>query len=95
MTFFARLRSGIASVLRPPVERVPRSWLHCPVCDQELVGPYPAGARTTAQMGTDSLAPSRAELIAKCPTHGKVPYNVPAGGPELRRAPMRGPEEGE
>ena len=27
----------------PPAQRVPRPWLHCPICDRHLVGPYSSG----------------------------------------------------
>lgn len=53
----------------------PAAWLHCPICGAKLVGP-PAG-----RMGYDPIrvwiAPNRAELVAKCPNHGRPPYNTP------------------
>jgi len=59
------------------VER-PRAWEHCPICDRSLVGPWPAG---TGPIGGPSgvgdwIPPTREELIAKCPEHGRPPYNV-------------------
>ena len=70
-----------------PVE-VPRWWLHCPICDAELVGPWAAGAawvpgpmRLTAQ----EVPPRREELVAKCPVHGHRPYNDPSQKPRYRR----------
>ncbi len=36
--------TAVAAVFRPPPQKVSRSWVHCPICDEKLVGPYPAGA---------------------------------------------------
>lgn len=55
---------------------VPRTWLHCPICDLDLVGPYPPGAIVAGPAGPGSLAPAREELVAKCPVHGHAPFNV-------------------
>jgi hypothetical protein len=59
--------------------KVPRWWVHCPICDRELVGPYNPGGHglTLLRGGAVSLPPNRAELIAKCPLHGRRPYNDP------------------
>src|SRR4051794_27362656 len=48
----------------------------CPICGAELVGPYPAGGTVRESGGLTYLAPTREELIAKCPTHGHAPYNA-------------------
>lgn len=75
-------------LVSPPVERVPRWWLHCPICDEQLVGPYPAGTIVpVGQGGLSFLDPTREELIAKCPAHGHLPYNDPTKKPTTRRAP--------
>jgi hypothetical protein len=60
-------------------EKVPRWWVHCPVCDRPLVGPYHPGGHGTTLLrgGAISLPPNRAELVAKCPVHGRRPYNDP------------------
>jgi hypothetical protein len=69
--------------LRTPMSRrrtvkVPREWVHCPICDRELVGPYnPGGHGVSIRFGAISTPPGRAELIAKCPEHGRRPYNDP------------------
>jgi hypothetical protein len=67
-----------------PVERVSRRWVHCPICDSELVGPYPAGQ---LGYGPQSLTfePLHEELVAKCPVHGHRPYNDPTQHPRIRR----------
>ena len=51
-----------------PREERPR----CPVCDSEVVG-WP-GMRD-ARVGY--WEPTREELVAHCPEHGKPPYNQP------------------
>jgi hypothetical protein len=54
---------------------VPRAWLHCPICDRDLVGPYPPGSFVSNSPGPEWLAPNRDELVAKCPVHGRAPFN--------------------
>jgi hypothetical protein len=69
------------SSYRPRV-KVPREWVHCPICDLKLVGPYnPGGHGVTVRGGAISTPPNRAELIAKCPVHGRRPYNDPERTP--------------
>jgi hypothetical protein len=88
MAFAQRAKRALRWLMSPPVERVPRWWLHCPICDAELVGPYPAG--TIIPVGTSGpsiIDPNRAELIAKCPVHGHLPYND-ASKPSPRRRPL-------
>lgn len=64
--------------------KVPRSWVHCPICDRELVGPYNSGGHgLTLRFGVISTPPNRAELIAKCPVHGRRPYNDPDRKPAV------------
>lgn len=52
--------------------RSPRFWLHCPICDARLDGPYLTGFRVG-----EGYRPNREELVAACPEHGHPPYNVP------------------
>lgn len=69
-----------------PAERVPRTWTRCPICDERLVGPWPAGYIGTDGMGGRAVAePARAELVAKCPVHGHRPYNDPDHPPPYRQ----------
>ncbi len=82
---FRQLVSAIRRLVQPPVEQVLQSWLHCPICDAELVGPYPAGAWVARSPGPTRLDPTRAELIAKCPVHGHAPYNDASKQPPIRR----------
>jgi hypothetical protein len=35
-----------------------------------------------------SIAPTRSELLAKCPVHGHLPYNDPSKAPPWRRVAM-------
>jgi hypothetical protein len=50
--------SKLGQILGPPIERVPRWWLHCPIFDAELVGPYPAGVIVAKSRGrVDSIQP--------------------------------------
>jgi hypothetical protein len=58
--------------------------LYCPICDRALVGPYPAGAIIGGAGNRSVIEPTRAELIAKCPTHGHRPYNDPTKSPSIR-----------
>ena len=88
-TVLRRLMSVSRRLVEPPVERVPRWWLHCPNCDVELVGPYPAGAWVARSPGPARLDPTQAELIAKCPVHGRLPYNDASKKPTVRRLPLR------
>jgi hypothetical protein len=86
----ARLRNSVRWLFSPPAQRVPRGWLHCPICDRELVGPYPAG--TIFPVGTaepNILDPNRDELVAKCPVHGHLPYNDATKRPPVRRIPLK------
>ncbi|HEV8296566.1 MAG TPA: hypothetical protein VGQ20_04695 [Acidimicrobiales bacterium] len=67
---------------RRPRYKVPRAWVHCPICDRKLVGPYnPGGHGMTFRLGVISTPPNRHELIAKCPVHGRRPYNDPERKP--------------
>jgi hypothetical protein len=72
---------------RRRAEVVPRAWLHCPICDAELQGPWHAGTLRYGPMslGRRSIAPSNAELVAKCPTHGHLPFNDPDKKPPWQR----------
>ncbi len=80
--------SKLGQILGPPIERVPRWWLHCPICDAELVGPYPAGVIVAKSPGPSRLDPTRDELVAKCPVHGHLPFNDSTKKPSVRRAPI-------
>jgi hypothetical protein len=84
------LRSRVARLLRRDPERVPRWWLHCPICDAELVGPWHGGMRASGAptVWLMDLPPTREELIAKCPTHGHRPYNDPDRRPSWPRTSM-------
>jgi hypothetical protein len=62
---------------------VPRAWLHCPICDRELVGPYAAGLPVGGPAGPVWIEPTRDELIAKCPAHGRRPFNDPTRHPSV------------
>lgn len=53
----------------------PVEWLYCPICGARLVGP-PAGFRARDPYPV-WIQPTRAELVAKCPNHGRAPYNSP------------------
>ena len=75
-----------------PVERVPRRWVHCPICDERLVGPWPAGFVGGGAGGRDVIEPAREELIAKCPVHGKRPYNDPDRPPSYRQLAFDEPD---
>src|SRR5213075_37629 len=44
-------KSWLRSLWRPRVEHVPRSWLHCPICDEALVGPWHAGTEASGPQG--------------------------------------------
>ena len=85
--------SALLSVLRrvfePPAQRVPKAWIHCPVCGRDLVGPYPVGAIVPGPAGPFVDSPSREELIAKCPVHGHRPYNDPDKRPPFRQRALR------
>jgi hypothetical protein len=86
----SQVGNAIRWIFSPAAERVPRSWLHCPICDRELVGPYPAG--TVFPIGTagpNVLDPNREELIARCPVHGHMPYNDAIKRPRVRRLPLK------
>jgi hypothetical protein len=87
--FVGFLRMGLSWLRRlgePLPQVVPRSWLHCPICDRELVGPYPSGAILSGPHGLgDAMEPSRQELVAKCPDHGRRPYNDPDRKPPFRQ----------
>ena len=37
------LRDLLRRLAQPRPQSVPRSWLHCPICDRSLVGPFPPG----------------------------------------------------
>lgn len=39
------------------------------------MGPYPPGSFVSGSPGPERLAPNRDELVAKCPVHGKAPFN--------------------
>ncbi|MBL8775168.1 MAG: hypothetical protein JNK12_04530 [Acidimicrobiales bacterium] len=71
-----RIRTGLEAAARyawaGTPERAPRAWLHCPICDARLDGPYLTGHRAGTR-----YRPNRDELVAACPVHGHPPYNVP------------------
>lgn len=46
----------------------------CPVCDHELPALRP-GARVAHVLGPFWLPPTREELMAQCPVHGRSPFN--------------------
>lgn len=75
--FWRAVRTALTRPVERPVQRAPRSWVRCPICDRRLVGPYAAGYIGQVYGGRDVIEPSRAELVAKCPVHGKRPYNDP------------------
>jgi hypothetical protein len=79
------LRRALRWLTGPTTQRVPRSWLHCPICDRELVGPYPSGSIVGRSAGPLVIEPGREELIAKCPVHGHRPYNDPDRRPPFRQ----------
>jgi len=81
----ARVKRMFRWLATPPAQHVPRWWLHCPICDRDLVGPFPAGALVTGPAGPLTMEPTREELIAKCPVHGHRPYNDPQRGPGFRQ----------
>jgi hypothetical protein len=72
-------------LVRPPTQAVPRSWLRCPICDRELVGPYPSGTIVAGMGLGEAMAPNRSELIAKCPVHGHRPFNDPDVRPPFKQ----------
>lgn len=81
-----RVRESLSYVVAAPVERVPRAWTRCPICDERLVGPWPAGYIGSNGMGGRAVAdPARDELAAKCPVHGKRPYSDPDRPPPYRQ----------
>jgi hypothetical protein len=81
------IRKVVRWSLGPSVVRVPRFWLHCPICDRELVGPYAPGMIVPQPAGPIFEPPSRAELIAKCPVHGHRPFNDPDPRPRYTYKP--------
>lgn len=83
--WWRRLRDSPSYVVASPVERVPRRWTRCPICDERLVGPWPAGYIGRVGGGRDVIEPAREELVAKCPVHGKRPYNDPNRLPPYRQ----------
>ena len=83
--WWRRLRAALSYDALIPVERVPRRWVHCPICDARLVGPYPAGFIGRGYGGREVIEPAREELIAKCPVHGERPYNDPDRLPPYRQ----------
>ncbi len=83
--WWRRLRDSLSYVVASPVERVPRRWTRCPICDERLVGPWPAGYIGRGGGGRDVIEPAREELVAKCPVHGKRPYNDPERLPPYRQ----------
>jgi hypothetical protein len=80
-----RLRQSLRWLTGPRTQHVPRSWLHCPICDSELVGPYPSGSVIARSPGPSVIEPGREELIAKCPVHDHRPYNDPDRHPPFRQ----------
>lgn len=72
-------------IVAAPVQRVPRAWTRCPICDERLVGPWPAGFIGRGSGGRDVIEPAREELVAKCPVHGHLPYNDPDRSPPFRQ----------
>ena len=56
--------------------------------DSEVVGPYPAGTMVARSPGPSRLNPIREELVAKCPVHGRLPFNDPTKKPSVRRIAM-------
>lgn len=84
-----RIRTGLEAASRyawaGTPERAPRAWLHCPICDARLDGPYLTGHRA----GT-GYRPNRDELVAACPVHGHPPYNV---SPTKRRVRLLADDE--
>jgi hypothetical protein len=82
----ASFRRWWRSLWHTRVEYVPRWWLHCPICDRELVGPFHAGVNNLhSGVGAGLGDPNRQELIAKCPVHGQMPYNDPTKKPPWPR----------
>jgi hypothetical protein len=82
----SRLRSLWRRLSGGAVETVPRWWLHCPICDRELVGPWNAGVQASMPTRVPVFTPpTRQELIAKCPAHGALPYNDATRNPSVRR----------
>ena len=57
----------------------PTAWQRCPLCGRELAGGGRAGARIAGPVGPMWLEPPREELVARCPVHGRPPFNRPAG----------------
>lgn len=84
--WWRRLRDALSYESLIPVERVPRRWTRCPICDERLVGPWPAGYIGSNGMGGRGvIEPAREELVAKCPVHGHRPYNDPDRRPPYRQ----------
>lgn len=63
---FKRLRRKLTSAKTEPFEH------ECPECGREVVGS--AGQRDWAY-GMVYTPPNRQELVARCPVHGRSPYN--------------------
>lgn len=84
---FARAWDRLKPILGPRAQRVPRRWLHCPICDAELVGPFNVGLIDRYATGL-VREPTREELVAKCPVHGRRPFNDPDREPPFRQIPQ-------
>lgn len=56
---------------------VPESYWRCPDCGERIIGDEPAGGIYPNGGGTLIVPASDAERRARCPVHGRPPFNDP------------------